>query len=55
MFLLTKTKKYYYDWQAVAEPIAPATAERLKSGVGNEISLRKNSLKGVNDYGEHET
>ena len=34
VFLLTKTKKYYYDWQAVAEPIAPATAERLKSGVG---------------------
>lgn len=34
VFLLTKSKKYYYDWQAVAEPIAPATAERLKSGVG---------------------
>ena len=34
VFLLTKTKKYYYDWQAVAEPIAPATAGRLKSGVG---------------------
>ena len=23
VFLLTKSKKYYYDWQAVAEPIAP--------------------------------
>ena len=34
VFLLTKSKKYYYDWQAVAEPIAPATAGRLKSGVG---------------------
>ena len=34
MFLLTKSKKYYYDWQAVAEPIAPTTALRLKSGVG---------------------
>ena len=31
MFLLTKSKKYYYDWQAVAEPIAPhngGTAEK---------------------------
>ena len=34
VFLLTKSKKYYYDWQAVAEPIAPTTAVRLKSGVG---------------------
>ena len=24
VFLLTKSKKYYYDWQAVAEPIAAA-------------------------------
>ena len=31
VFLLTKSKKYYYDWQAVAEPIAPyngGTAEK---------------------------
>ena len=34
VFLLTKSKKYFYDWQAVAEPIAPTTAGRLKSGVG---------------------
>ena len=34
VFLLTKSKKYYYDWQAVAEPIEPTTAGRLKSGVG---------------------
>ncbi len=34
VFLLTKSKKYYYDWQAVAEPIALTTAVRLKSGVG---------------------
>ena len=32
VFLLTKSKKYYYDWQAVAEPIAPTTAARYKSG-----------------------
>ena len=28
------SQEYYYDWQAVAEPIAPTTAVRLKSGVG---------------------
>ena len=32
VFLLTKSKKYYYDWKTVAEPIAPTTAARLKSG-----------------------
>lgn len=32
VFLLTKSKKYFYDWQAVAEPIAPTTAARYKSG-----------------------
>ena len=34
-------KKYYYDWQAVAEPIAPTTAGRLKSGVskGNKYNV----------------
>ena len=41
VFLLTKSKKYYYDWQAVAEPIAPTTAGRLKSGVskGNKYNV----------------
>ena len=41
VFLLTKSKKYYYNWQAVAEPIAPTTAGRLKSGVskGNKYNV----------------
>ena len=39
VFLLTKSKKYYYDWQAVAEPIAPTTAVRLKSGVGERQQI----------------
>ena len=41
VFLLTKSRKYYYDWQAVAEPIAPTTAGRLKSGVskGNKYNV----------------
>ena len=32
IFLLTKSKKYYYDAAAIAEPIAPATAARYKGG-----------------------
>ena len=32
VFLLTKSKKYYYDALAIAEPIAPTTAARYKSG-----------------------
>ena len=41
VFLLPKSKKYFYDWKAVAEPIAPTTAGRLKSGVskGNKYNV----------------
>ena len=39
VFLLTKSKKYYYDWQSVAEPIAPTTAGRLKAELAKEISI----------------
>lgn len=32
IFLLTKSKKYYYDAAAIAEPIAPTTAARYRGG-----------------------
>jgi len=32
IFLLTKSKKYYFDYLAISEPIAPTTAKRLKAG-----------------------
>ena len=32
VFLLTKSKKYYYDWQAVAEPIAPTKPPQRRYG-----------------------
>ena len=32
IFLLTKSKQYYYDAAAIAEPIAPTTAARYKRG-----------------------
>ena len=34
VFLLTKSKKYYYDALAIAEPIAEGTAARYKGGRG---------------------
>ena len=34
IFLLTKSKKYYYDAAAIAEPIAPGTAARYRQGRG---------------------
>ncbi len=34
VFLLTKSKKYYFDWLAVAEPISPNTAARKLAGRG---------------------
>ena len=41
IFLFSKSKKYFFDYKAVSEPIAPATAERLKRG-----------MKGGNKYGK---
>ena len=40
VFLFSKSKKYFFDYKAISEPIAPATAERLKRG-----------MKGGNKYG----
>ena len=34
IFLLTKSKSYYYDAAAIAEPIAPTTAARYRTGRG---------------------
>lgn len=34
VFLLTKSKSYYYDAAAIAEPIAPTTAARYRKGRG---------------------
>jgi DNA modification methylase len=33
VFLLAKSQKYYYDYQAIMEPIAAGTADRMKRGV----------------------
>ena len=41
IFLFSKSQKYFFDYKAISEPIAPATAERLKRG-----------MKGGNKYGK---
>ena len=41
IFLFSKSKKYFFDYKAISEPIAPATAERLKRG-----------MRGGNKYGK---
>ena len=39
IFLFSKSKKYFFDYKAISEPIAPATAQRLKRGMkgGNKF------------------
>ena len=32
--MFTKSRRYFYDWLAIAEPIAPTTALRKKAGRG---------------------
>lgn len=34
IFMLTKSRRYFYDWLAIAEPIAATTALRKKAGRG---------------------
>lgn len=41
IFLLSKSRKYFFDAKAISEPIAPATTERLKRG-----------MKGGSKYGK---
>jgi len=41
IFLFSKSKRYFFDCNAIAEPIAPATAARLKRG-----------MNGGNKYGK---
>ena len=42
IFLFSKSRKYHFDYKAISEPIAPATAERLKRG-----------MKGGNKFGKY--
>lgn len=41
IFLFSKSRKYFFDHQAIAEPVAPATIDRMKRG-----------MKGGNKYGK---
>jgi DNA modification methylase len=51
VFLLTKSKKYYYDWLAIAEPTADSTIKRLKGGRGKNKyadGIPGQSAQGIN-------
>jgi len=51
VFLLAKSKKYYYDGAAIAEPVAAATTERMKGGRGLHKYARSvpgQSAQGIN-------
>lgn len=37
LFLLSKSSSYYYDQEAIKEPVAPATIERLSQDVANQV------------------
>ena len=41
IFLLTKSKQYYYDAAAIAEPIAAGTAARYRRGGARDTSMRR--------------
>ena len=38
IFLFSKARKYFFDYKAISEPIAPGTANRLKRGVKEAIN-----------------
>jgi len=53
IFLLTKSKKYYFDHLAISEPIAASTAKRLKAGRGDYHKYAdnvpgQNTVQGIN-------
>lgn len=41
IFLFSKSRKYFFDCKAISEPIAPATAERLKRGINGSSKYGK--------------
>ena len=43
IFLFSKSKKYFFDYKAISEPIAPATAERLKRGMKGGNKYKQNA------------
>lgn len=50
LFLLSKSPQYYYDKEAIAEPVAESTVERNKRAVGSKNKYA-NGLPGVNVQG----
>lgn len=51
LFLLTKSARYYYDSEAIAEPVAPATIPR--AGRAQESDKRENGVPGQSPHSLH--
>ena len=60
IFLLSKSKKYFFDYQAISEPLAPATIARMKRGNSGNSKYNQlvpgqphpQSLNRKREYGE---
>jgi len=51
VFLLAKSKKYYYDWLAIAEPTAESSIKRLQGGRGQHKyadGIQGQTAQGIN-------
>ena len=58
IFLFSKSRKYFFDYRAISEPIAPGTASRLKRGVKGSNKYRvpipgQAKQQTINLYREH--
>lgn len=58
IFLFSKSRKYFFDYKAISEPIAPGTASRLKRGVKGSNKYRvpipgQAKQQTINLYREH--
>lgn len=50
IWMLTKSPKYYYDWEAVAEPANPKHFGRYKSSFGNKTGIEEALPNGGDHY-----
>lgn len=51
VFLLAKSKHYYYDWLAIAEPVKQSSIERLNRGVSD--NHKNMNIPGQKPHGMH--
>lgn len=50
IFLLSKSRRYYYDYEAITEPIADSTVKRLKRGISDKHKYIHTAVWGYAGY-----